>query len=67
MTEIQKKFYNELPVGEWVRREDYEYRNGDRRWNWQLSLTRWMKHNLIELEFRGGVQYIRRRPTSELL
>lgn len=67
MTEIQKKFYNELPVGEWVRRDDYQFRNGVSRINYQLSLTHWLKHNLIELEFRGGIQYIRRRPTSELL
>lgn len=66
MTSIQKAFYNELPIGEWVVRNDYQFRNGQSRWNWQLSLTHWMKHNLVELEFRGDVQYIRRKPTSEL-
>jgi hypothetical protein len=66
MTDIQKKFYSELPIGEWVKRDDYQYRNGNLRWNWQLSFTRWRKHNLVEIEFRDGEQYIRRKPTSEL-
>lgn len=67
MTDIQKKFYNKLPVGEWVPWQDIMYSNGTKNWNFQLALNRLHRAKLIEVEFREGVCSIRRIPTSEIM
>ena len=72
MTEIQKKLWDRLPVGEWVIRDDMDDELNDRHrsGDFQRSLSWLADRELIELEFRGEVphrvQYMRRKNIEEI-
>jgi len=68
MTEIQKKLWDKLPIGEWVKRDDMDGElNARHRWgHFQRTLSWLHDRQMIELEFRDGVQYMRRKTMAEI-
>lgn len=68
MNEIQKKLWDRLPIGEWVIRGDMDDELNDRHriGHFQRALSWLHERELIELEFRDGVQYMRRKTIDEI-
>lgn len=68
MTDNQKKLWDKLPVGEWVKRDDMDDEKGchNRSGHFQRALSWLYDRQMIELEFRGGVQYMRRKTIQEI-
>lgn len=68
MTEITKKLWDRLPVGEWVKRDDMDDEKGytHRVGHFQRSLSWLFTRKMIELEFREGIQYMRRKTMAEI-
>jgi hypothetical protein len=68
MTDIQKQLWDRLPVGEWVKRDDMDDELNDRHrtGHFQRSLSWLYNRQMIELEFRDGVQYMRRKTMAEI-
>ena len=68
MTENQKYLWDKLPIGEWVERNkmDFELNAINRCGHFQGALSWLHKRQLIELEFRDGIQYMRRKTIDEI-
>lgn len=69
MTENQKILWDKLPSnGEWVKRDDMDDEKGyiHRSGHFQRALSWLHDRQMIELEFRGDVQYMRRKTIQEI-
>lgn len=68
MTENQKYLWDKLPVGEWVKRDDMDFElNARHRFgHFQRALSWLADRQMIELEFRDGTQYMRRKTIAEI-
>lgn len=69
MTDQQKILWDLLPVGVWVERDkmDWELKHPHRSGRFQRALSYLYDNKFIELEFRNGIQYIRRKTITELV
>ncbi len=68
MTDNQKQLWDKLPIGEWVKREDmdWEAKLWNRSGHFQRALSWLADRQMIELEFRDGTQYMRRKTIQEI-
>jgi hypothetical protein len=68
MTDNQKYLWDKLPIGEWVKRDDMDFELNaiHRHGHFQRALSWLFDREMIELEWRDGTQYMRRKTIDEI-